>query len=71
MLGNGEVVRSGGSLGEDAHLVDEVGDELAAPDLEYLHGLSRSLERGAVPHRVTRWPVAIYQSPASRFGTNV
>jgi hypothetical protein len=71
VLGDGEVVGSGWSLGEDAHLVDEVGYELAAPDFEYLHGLSRGLERGAIPHRVTRRPVAIYQSPAFRLGTNV
>jgi hypothetical protein len=71
VLGHRQIVGTGGSLGEDAHLVDEVGDELAATDLEYLHWLSRCLERGAVAYRVARRTVAIYQFPAFRFDTNV
>jgi hypothetical protein len=33
MLRYGEVIGPGGLLGEDANLVDEVGNELAAPDI--------------------------------------
>jgi hypothetical protein len=71
MFRHGEIVRTGGSLGEHTHLVDEVGDELAPADLEDLDGLSRGLERGAVAHRVARRTVAIYQYLAFRFETNV
>jgi hypothetical protein len=33
VFGNGEIVGAGRSFGQHAHLVDEVGDELAPPDL--------------------------------------
>ncbi len=71
MLGNGEVVGAGWSLGEHAHLVDEVGDELTPPDLEYLDGLSCSFQGGAFPRLVARRTVAVDQYPASSFATNV
>ena len=65
MLGNREGVRSRGLLGEDAHFVDEVGDELAPPHFEYLHGLSRGPEGGASAHRVAGGPVAVDQVTSS------
>jgi hypothetical protein len=65
MLWHGEVVRSSGSLGEDAHLVDEVRDELAAADLEYLHGLTGGLECGATADLIARRTVAVNQAPTS------
>jgi hypothetical protein len=71
VLGDGQVVGPGRPLGEHAHLVDEVGYELAPPDLENLHGLPRGLERCAVPDTVARRTVAVYQDPASPFATNV
>lgn len=71
MLGDGQVIRAGRPLGEHAHLVDEVGDELAPPELEYLHGLPRGFERCAVPDPVARRTVAVYQDPASHLATNV
>jgi hypothetical protein len=71
MLGDGEVIGTGRLLGEHAHLVDEVGDELTSPDLEYLDGLSRGLQDGAVPHPVARRTVAVDQALASHFATNV
>ena len=64
MLRDGEIVGTSRPLGEHAHLVDEVGDELAPPDLEYLHGLSRGLQGGAIPHLVARRSVAVDQYPA-------
>jgi hypothetical protein len=71
VLGDGEVVRAGRPLGEHAHLVDEIGYELAPPDLEYLHGLPRGFERCAVPDAVARRTVAVYQVPASHLATTV
>jgi hypothetical protein len=71
VLGDRQIVWTGRSLGEDAHFVDEIGHELAAPDLEYLNGLPRGLERGPVADGVARRPVSIYQCSAFRFETNV
>jgi hypothetical protein len=65
MLGHGEVVGSCGLPCEHAHLVDEVGDELAPPDFEYLHGLSGSLQGGALPYPVARGSIAVDQVPSS------
>jgi geranylgeranyl reductase family protein len=61
VLRDGEVVGAGRVLGEHAHFVDEVGDELAPPDLEYLDGLPRGLQGGAAPDLVARRTVAIDQ----------
>ena len=61
VLGDGEVVGTGGSLSEDADLVDEVRDELAPADFEYLDGLSRGFEGGSVAYLVSGRTVAIYQ----------
>jgi hypothetical protein len=71
VLGHGEVVGTGRSLGEHAHLVDEVGNELAPPDLEYLDGLPRRLEGGAVAHLVAGRTVAVDQDLASQLAANV
>src|SRR5918993_1496102 len=54
MLRHREVVGPRGLLCEDAYFVDEVGDELAPPDVEYLDRLSGSLEGRAVRSR-GRW----------------
>jgi hypothetical protein len=62
MFGDGEVVGTGGSLGEHAHLVDEVRDELAPAYMEYLDGLTRGLEGCPVPHLVAGRAIAIYHS---------
>jgi hypothetical protein len=71
MLWHGEVVRSSGSVGEDAHLVDEVRDELAAADLEYLHGLAGGLECGATADLIARRTVAVNQAPHLLYLTEV
>jgi hypothetical protein len=71
MFGHREIVWAGRSLGEHAHLVDEVGDELAPADLEYLDGLPGGLQGGAVSHRVARRTVAVDQDAAFRSATNV
>jgi hypothetical protein len=66
VLGYGEVIGAGWSLGEHAYLVDEVRNELAPADFEYLDGLARGLERGPVTHLVASRTVAIYHLfPAS------
>ena len=65
MLGYGEVVGAGGSFGEDAYFVDEVGDELAPPYVEYLDGLSCGLQGRALPQLVAGWPVSVDQVPSS------
>ena len=64
MLGYRQIVGSCWLLCEHAHLVDEVGDELAASDFEYLHGLPRGLQDGALPNLVARRSVAVDQGPA-------
>jgi hypothetical protein len=61
VLGYGEVIRAGRFLGEHAYLVDEVRDELAPADFEYLDGLSRGFEGGSVAYLVSGRTVAIYQ----------
>jgi hypothetical protein len=71
VLGDRQVIRAGRPLGEYAHLVDEVGYELAPPDLEYLHGLPRGFERCAVSDSVPRRTVAVYQYSASHLATTV
>jgi hypothetical protein len=62
VLGYGEVIGAGWSLGEHAYLVDEVRDELAPADFEYLDGLSRGFEGGSVAYLVSGQAVAIYHS---------
>jgi hypothetical protein len=62
VLGYGEVIGAGWSLGEHAYLVDEVRDELAPADFEYLDGLSRGFEGGSVAYLVSGRAVAIYHS---------
>jgi hypothetical protein len=62
VLGYGEVVGAGWSLGEHAYLVDEVRDELAPADFEYLDGLSRGFEGGSAAYLVSSRAVAIYHS---------
>ena len=68
MLRDREVIRAGWSLGEHAQLVDEIGDELAPQHLEYLDGLPRGLQGGALSSPVARRTVAIDQdfSPPSQ-----
>jgi hypothetical protein len=65
MLRDREVVGSRWLLCEDAYFVDEVGDELAPPDFEYLDRLSGSLEGRALTNLVARGPVTIDQVPSS------
>ena len=65
MLGHGEIVGSCGLLCEDAYFVDEVGDELAPSDFEYLDWLSGSLEGRALSHPVACRPVAVDHVPSS------
>ncbi len=71
VLGDRKVVRAGRTLGEDAHLVDEVRDELAAPNFQYLDGLPRGLQGGVAPDLVASRTVAVNQGTASHFATNV
>ena len=65
MLRHREVIGASGPLGEHAHLVDEVGDELAPPDLKYLDGLSRGLQGGMLPHLVACRTITVNQDPPS------
>jgi hypothetical protein len=65
MFRHGEIVGPGWLLCEHAHLVDEVGDELAPPDVEYLDRLSCSLEGRSFTYRVARGTVSIDQVPSS------
>jgi hypothetical protein len=60
-----EVVGSRGLFGEDAHFVDEVGDELASSYVEYLYWLSRSFEGGAFANSVAGGAVSVDQVPSS------
>jgi hypothetical protein len=63
VLGDGEIVGASRLLGEHAHLVDEVGYELAASDFEYLNGLPGGLQDGALSNLVARRSVAVDQGP--------
>src|SRR5215203_481057 len=69
MFRHGEIVGSCWFLCEDAYFVDEVGDELAPSDLEYLDGLSGSLEGCALSYCVACRPVAIDQVSSSSRST--
>src|SRR5215213_7698358 len=69
MFRHGEIVGSSWFLCEDAYFVDAVGDELAPSYVEYLDGLSGSLEGYALPHCVACRPVAIDQFPSSSSST--
>src|SRR5215216_2515434 len=69
MFRHGEIVGSCWFLCEDAYFVDEVGDELASSYLEYLDGLSGSLEGCALSYCVACRPVAIDQVPSSSRST--
>jgi hypothetical protein len=71
VLRDREVIGAGWPLGEYAYLVDEVWDELAPPHLEYLDGLSRGLQGGALPYLVARRTVAIDQDPSPLLRANV
>ena len=64
MLGYRKIVWSCRLFCEHTYLVDEVGDELAPPDVEYLDRLSGSSGR-ALPDCVARGPVAVDQVPSS------
>ena len=63
MFRHREIVGSCWLLCEDAHLVDEVGYELAPPDVEYFDWLSGSSQGRALTNLVARGPVAVDHVP--------
>ena len=65
MFRHREIVGSCRLLCEDAHLVDEVGDELAPPDFQYPYGLARGLQGRLFAYCVAGGPVAVDQVPSS------
>ena len=65
MLGNRKIVWSCGFFGQDAHFVDEVGDELASSCFEYLDGLSRRFQGRTIAHGVAGGAVAVDQVSSS------